>query len=92
MEIIQSHSHRKSSPNDVVATLPLYRSAPPLQVRLEDFELFAMDRLRGISDGLSRGKETRRWKNWEDLRKWFLSMETALFHYHFRLESAEAQV
>ncbi|CAL1413576.1 unnamed protein product [Linum trigynum] len=27
----------------------------------------------------------------EDLRKWFLSMETALFRYRFRLQSAEAQ-
>ena len=28
----------------------------------------------------------------EDLRKWFLSMETALFRHRFRLESPEAQV
>ncbi|XP_022735640.1 probable DNA primase large subunit [Durio zibethinus] len=45
MEVVRSH--RKSSYNDVVvSTLPLYRSLPPLEVRLEDFELFAMDRLR----------------------------------------------
>ncbi|KAF7008954.1 hypothetical protein CFC21_023595 [Triticum aestivum] len=39
--------------------LPTYRVAPQLEVRLEEFELFAIDRLRvlkGISDGLSRGK------------------------------------
>ncbi|KAI4336560.1 hypothetical protein L6164_015073 [Bauhinia variegata] len=129
MEVVRSQSHRKFSPNDVVTTIPLYRSAPPLQVRLEDFELFAMDRLRvlkGISDALSRGKKPEEmqklvkdlWKSnmrhqqasevvnkdiishfvlrlvycrTEDLRKWFLSMETALFRYRFRLESAEAQ-
>lgn len=47
MEVFRSN--RKSISNDVtvVSTLPLYRSAPPLEVRLEDFELFAMDRLRG---------------------------------------------
>lgn len=48
MEIIRSQ-RRSSKVDDVVSTLPLYRSAPPLQVRLEDFELFAIDRLRGIS-------------------------------------------
>ncbi|GMN49273.1 hypothetical protein TIFTF001_018446 [Ficus carica] len=112
-----------------VFTLPLYRSAPVLEVRLEDFELFAMDRLRvlkGISDGLSRGKKPEEMEQlekdlWranmrhpeasevvnkdiishfvlrlvycrtEDLRKWFLSMETTLFRYRFRHESAEAQ-
>ncbi|KAL5762465.1 hypothetical protein ACOSP7_018729 [Xanthoceras sorbifolium] len=127
MEIVRSQRTRIQS--DAVSTLPLYRSAPPLEVRLEDFELFAMDRLRvlkGISDGLSRGKKPEEmekvvgdlWKanmrhlelsevvnkdiishfvlrlvycRTEDLRKWFLSMETALFRYRFRLESYEAQ-
>lgn len=59
MEVVRSH--RKSIPTEVtVSTLPLYRSPPSLEVRLEDFELFAIDRLRvlkGISDGLSRGKK-----------------------------------
>ncbi|XP_024017634.1 probable DNA primase large subunit [Morus notabilis] len=124
-----ARSHRKSIANDVVSTLPLYRSAPALEVRLEDFTLFAMDRLRvlkGISDGLSRGKKTEEMEQlakdlWranmrhpqasevvnkdiishfvlrlvycrtEDLRKWFLPMETALFRYRFRHETAEAQ-
>lgn len=46
MEVVRSQ--RKSSvPNDAVSTLPLYRSAPPLEVRLEDFEFYAIDRLRG---------------------------------------------
>ncbi|KAE8705473.1 DNA primase large subunit [Hibiscus syriacus] len=128
MEVFQSH--RKSSSNNVsVSTLPLYRSAPPLEVRLEDFELFAMDRLRvlkGISDGLGRGKKPEEMENlvadlWkenmrhpqaneetnkdvishfvlrlvycrtEELRKWFLSMETTLFRYRFRFQSSEAQ-
>lgn len=40
-------SQRKSFVKEVVPTLPLYRSAPALEVRLEEFELFALDRLRG---------------------------------------------
>ncbi|CAM0904904.1 unnamed protein product [Alopecurus aequalis] len=109
--------------------LPTYRVAPQLEVRLEEFELFAIDRLRvlkGISDGLSRGKRPEEmeklvselWKahmrhqdpaetlnkdiishfvlrlvycRTEELRKWFLSMETTLFRYRFRLESPDAQ-
>ncbi|XVF85308.1 hypothetical protein PTKIN_Ptkin17bG0107200 [Pterospermum kingtungense] len=127
MEVVRSN--RKSSSKDVaVSTLPLYRSAPSLEVRLEDFELFAMDRLRvlkGISDGLSRGKKPEEmeklekdlWKanmkhpqgedvnkdiishfvlrlvycRTEELRKWFLSMETALFRYHLGSQTSEAQ-
>ncbi|KAF8408441.1 hypothetical protein HHK36_007594 [Tetracentron sinense] len=57
-EIVRTQ--RKTPTTDVAPTLPLYRSAPALQVRLEDFELFAIDRLRvlkGISDGLSRGRK-----------------------------------
>ncbi|XP_015572159.1 probable DNA primase large subunit isoform X2 [Ricinus communis] len=119
----------KPQPNDVVPTLPLYRCAPALEVRLEDFELYAMDRLRvlkGVSDGLSRGKKPEEmeklvnelWKanmkhpqasevlnkdiishfvlrlvycRTEDLRKWFLSNETALFRYRFCLLTAEPQ-
>ncbi|KAL6191117.1 hypothetical protein ACLB2K_037509 [Fragaria x ananassa] len=120
---------RKPVGYDDVPTLPLYRSAPALDVRLEDFELFAIDRLRvlkGISDGLSRGKKHDEmeklindlWKanmrhpqaseainkdiishfvlrlvycRTDELRKWFLSMETALFRHRFRNERPEAQ-
>ncbi|KAL5552638.1 hypothetical protein UlMin_040039 [Ulmus minor] len=128
MEAVRSA--RRSFASDVASTLlPLYRSAPVLEVRLEDFELFAMDRLRvlkGIYDGLSRGKKPEEmeqlaislWKaqmrhphtsevvnkdiishfvlrlvycRTEDLRKWFLQVETALFRYRFRQESAEVQ-
>ncbi|KAL2903866.1 putative DNA primase large subunit, partial [Bienertia sinuspersici] len=118
-------SQRNISSNDVatVSTLPLYRNPPQLEVRLEEFELFAIDRLRvlkGISDGLSRGKKPDEMMNlvddlWrlhmrhpqasevinkdiishfvlrlvycrtEELRKWFLSMETTLFRYRFKL-------
>ncbi|KAL5188054.1 putative DNA primase large subunit [Glycine soja] len=133
MEIVRPQNRRNllSSSNEAVSapTIPLYRSAPPLEVRLEDFESFAIDRLRvlkGISDGMSRGKKAEEMENlvkdlWkvnmrhqeatqvlnkdiishfvlrlvycrtEDLRKWFLSMETALFRYRFRLLNAEAQ-
>ncbi|KAJ4830275.1 hypothetical protein Tsubulata_021748 [Turnera subulata] len=127
MEIVRPQ--RKPPSGDAVPTLPLYRSAPPLEVRLEDFELYAMDRLRvlkGISDGLSRGKKpeemeklvTDLWKTHmrhphapdaankdiishfvlrlvycrtEELRKWFLSNETALFRYRFLAQTPEAQ-
>ncbi|KAL2343479.1 hypothetical protein Fmac_004764 [Flemingia macrophylla] len=133
MKIYPSQNRRNfsSSSNDAVSvsTIPLYRSAPALEVRLEDFESFAIDRLRvlkGISDGLSRGKKPDEMENlvkelWkanmrhqhasealnkdiishfvlrlvycrtEDLRKWFLSMESALFRYRFRPLEAEAQ-
>ncbi|CAD6270492.1 unnamed protein product [Miscanthus lutarioriparius] len=126
MEIVRS-------PRQVAAAgaggLPIYKTAPQLEVRLEEFELFAIDRLRvlkGISDGLSRGKRPEEmeklaselWKTHmrhqdpaetlnkdiishfvlrlvycrtEELRKWFLSMETTLFRYRFRLESLESQ-
>ena len=48
MEIVQGQ--RKSSGGDAVVptSLQLYRAAPNLEVRLEDFELFAVDRLRGM--------------------------------------------
>ncbi|GMH02268.1 hypothetical protein Nepgr_004107 [Nepenthes gracilis] len=127
MEIVRSQ--RKSPLPIVVSTIPLYRSTPELEVRLEDFELFAVDRLRvlqGISHGLSRAKKPEEmeklvsdlWKahmrhplasevinkdiishfvlrlvycRTEDLRKWFLAMESTLFRYRFRSESFEAQ-
>ncbi|KAK7368415.1 hypothetical protein VNO80_10440 [Phaseolus coccineus] len=133
MEIVRPQSRRNflSSSNDAVSvpTIPLYRSAPSLEVRLEEFESFAIDRLRvlkGISDGMSRGKKPEEMENlvkdlWkvnmrhqhasdvlnkdiishfvlrlvycrtEDLRKWFLSMESALFRHRFRVLNAEAQ-
>ncbi|KAH9772524.1 DNA primase large subunit [Citrus sinensis] len=129
MEIVRSQRSRTNTPNDSVSTLPLYRYAPQLEVRLEDFEVFAMDRLRvlkGISDALARGKRPEEMENlvrdlWkanmrhpeasedvnkdiishfvlrlvycrtEDLRKWFLSMETALYRYRFLLGSSEAK-
>ncbi|GAB4849506.1 hypothetical protein Ancab_004300 [Ancistrocladus abbreviatus] len=127
MEIVGAQ--RSNSASSVVPTLPLYRIAPELEVRLEDFELFAIDRLRvlrGISDGLSRGRKPDEMKKlvsdlWklhmrhaqasevinkdiishfvlrlvycrtEELRRWFLSMETTLFRYRFKRESAEAR-
>ncbi|KAG6494049.1 hypothetical protein ZIOFF_049067 [Zingiber officinale] len=130
MEIVRSQrepTHAAASTTS--AKLSFYRFAPALEVRLEDFELYAIDRLRvlqGISDGLSRGKKpeemeklvTELWRahmrhqdpsevmnkdiishfvlrlvycRTDELRKWFLSMETSLFRYRFRLESPESQ-
>ncbi|XAR48195.1 hypothetical protein NMG60_11030934 [Bertholletia excelsa] len=129
MEIVGPQRRALATANDAVSTLPLYRSAPPLEVRLEDFELFAIHRLRvlkGVSDGLSRGKKPDEmqklvddlWKvnmghpqaseiinkdiishfvlrlvycRTEELRKWFLSMETTLFRYRFHLKSPKVQ-
>ena len=48
MEVVGPH-RRIPAAARVVQTLPLYRSAPELEVRLEDFELFAIYRLRGDS-------------------------------------------
>ncbi|KAI5679393.1 hypothetical protein M9H77_10343 [Catharanthus roseus] len=128
MEAVRSQ-RSFASPDVVLPTLPFYRSAPALEVRLEDFELYAIDRLRvlkGISDGLSRGKKpdemeksvNELWKSHmrhpqasevvnkdiishfvlrlvycrtEELRRWFLSMETTLFRYRFLFETPEAQ-
>ncbi|KAH6806973.1 DNA primase [Perilla frutescens var. frutescens] len=130
MEIVGSRRKSlQSSAAHAVSTFPLYRSAPELEVRLEDFELYAVHRLRvlkGISDGLSRGKKSNEMENlvkelWkvnmshpeasevvnkdivshfvlrlvycreEELRKWFLSMETTLFRCRFLLETSDAQ-
>ncbi|KAG6473396.1 hypothetical protein ZIOFF_067312 [Zingiber officinale] len=60
MEIVRSQresTHAAASTTS--AKLSFYRSAPALEVRLEDFKLYGIDRLRvlqGISDGLPRGK------------------------------------
>ncbi|KAG6499987.1 hypothetical protein ZIOFF_039801 [Zingiber officinale] len=103
MEIVRSQresTHAAASTTS--AKLSFYRSVPALEVRLEDFELYGIDRLRvlqGILDGLSRGKMPEEMEKLvlllspspprDELRKWFLSMETSLFRYRFRLESPE---
>lgn len=53
MEIIRPQ--RKSSfasASAAVPTIPLYRSAPDLEVQLEEFELYAIQRLRGLFPSL----------------------------------------
>uniref|UniRef100_A0A803L1A8 DNA primase large subunit C-terminal domain-containing protein n=1 Tax=Chenopodium quinoa TaxID=63459 RepID=A0A803L1A8_CHEQI len=60
MEIMRPQKKTSTDDVAVVSTIPLYRTPPVLEVRLEDFELFAIDRLRvlkGISDELYRGKK-----------------------------------
>ncbi|CAA7014979.1 unnamed protein product [Microthlaspi erraticum] len=129
MEVIRSQKRTASNDAASIPTLPLYFTAPPMEVRLEEFELFAIDRLRvlkGVSDGLARGKNPKEmddlvstlWKEHmrhsdvsemlnkdiishfvlrlvycrsDELKKWFLSMETALFRHRFRLQNFEAQ-
>ncbi|KMZ66123.1 putative DNA primase large subunit [Zostera marina] len=128
MEILRSHRKSIGKVDAVVPNLLLYRTAPVLEVRLDEFEIYAIDRLKvlkGISDALSRGKKPEEMEKlvddlWrmhmrqhasqntnkdiishfvlrlvycrsEELRKWFLSMETTLFRYRFRLESPDSQ-
>lgn len=124
-----SASKYKSRLDNRSSKLSFYQSAPPLEVSLEDFELFAVDRLRvlkGLEDALSRGKKSEEleslvselWRKHmrtpnaadminkdiishfvlrlvycrtEELRRWFLQMETTLFRHRFRLEHPDAQ-
>ncbi|VVA94361.1 unnamed protein product [Arabis nemorensis] len=126
MEVLRS---QKRTVSNEVVSIPLYLTAPSMEVRLEEFELFAIDRLRvlqGVSDGLARGKNPkemddlvdRLWKEHmrhsdvlemmnkdiishfvlrlvycrsDELKKWFLSNETALFRHRFRIKSFEVQ-
>ncbi|GAQ82103.1 Eukaryotic-type DNA primase large subunit [Klebsormidium nitens] len=111
------------------AQLTMYQVPPIEDVALEEFEQFALDRLRvlkGVEEARSRGRkpdelesvvndlwrkhmrmgdaaETTRkdiishyvlrlaYCRTEDLRKWLLSQESALFRYRFRMESPDAQ-
>ncbi|CAA0826612.1 Probable DNA primase large subunit [Striga hermonthica] len=131
MEVVGSRRKPSLSSDGItVSTFPIYRSAPELEVRLEDFELYAVQRLRvlkGISDALSRGKKPNEMEKivrelllkanmlhsevpdvnnkdiishfvlrlvycrQEELRKWFLSMETALFRYRFQFQAPDVQ-
>lgn len=69
MEIVRPQSRRNflSSSNDAVSvpTIPLYRSAPSLEVRLEEFESFAIDRLRGLFSSSPCFYGLRILPNWE---------------------------
>lgn len=47
MEIVRSQRRNASDGSGGAASLPLYKSAPSLEVRLEEFERCAVDRLRG---------------------------------------------
>ncbi|GJN33629.1 hypothetical protein PR202_gb22249 [Eleusine coracana subsp. coracana] len=52
MEIVRSHRQLAAAAaagggGSGTGGLPTYRTAPQLEVRLEEFELFAIDRLRG---------------------------------------------
>ena len=50
MEIVRSHRQLAAAAGGGGAgALPTYRAAPQLGVRLEEFEIFAIDRLRGAS-------------------------------------------
>ncbi|KAG6546025.1 hypothetical protein Mapa_012430 [Marchantia paleacea] len=109
--------------------LSFYSNSSDVDVSLEDFEQFAMDRLRvlkGIEEGRTRGRKAEEidalvvdlWRKHmrtpnaadittkdmishfvlrlaycrtEELRRWFLAMESALFRARFRAESPESQ-
>jgi len=53
MEIVRSHRQLAAAAaaggGGGAGALPTYRAAPQLEVRLEEFELFAIDRLRGAA-------------------------------------------
>eukprot|EP00250_Pteridium_aquilinum_P035747 c9887_g1_i1 orf=648-2051(-) len=108
--------------------LSFYLTAPSLEVSLEEFEQFALDRLRvlkGLEDALSRGRRSEElealvddlWRKYmrtpngadlnkdiishfvlrlvycrsDELRKWFLGMESTLFRSRFHSVSPEDQ-
>ena len=118
------------------AKLSMYANAPAAEVALEDFELYALDRMRvlkAIDDGLSRGKKPAEMETLiqaevdkhlrtvdpysgkpvddaaltkdevshfalrlaycrtEELRRWFLMQECALFRHRFRRLAGYAQ-
>ncbi|BBN17859.1 DNA primase large subunit [Marchantia polymorpha subsp. ruderalis] len=113
----------------VQSRLSFYSNSSDVDVSLEDFEQFAMDRLRvlkGIEEGRTRGRKAEEidalvvdlWRKHmrtpnaadiatkdmvshfvlrlaycrtEELRRWFLAMESALFRARFRAESPESQ-
>jgi DNA primase large subunit len=55
MEIVRSHRQVAAAAAAAggggggAGALPTYKAAPQLEVRLEEFELFAIDRLRGAA-------------------------------------------
>ncbi|EFJ31371.1 hypothetical protein SELMODRAFT_88080 [Selaginella moellendorffii] len=105
--------------------LSFYEAAPDEEISLEDFEEYALDRLRvlkGIEEERSRGKKMEEmdplvsdlWRKHmgsdsskkdvishfilrlaycrtEDLRRWFLGIESVLFRHRFRCEMPAAQ-
>jgi hypothetical protein len=56
MEIVRSHRQvaaaAAAAGGGGAGALPTYKAAPQLEVRLEEFELFAIDRLRGAASCL----------------------------------------
>ncbi|KAI3956822.1 hypothetical protein MKW92_030630 [Papaver armeniacum] len=68
-------SQKKISAQAAVPTLPVYRSAPSL----EGNDLWKANMRHHDSSKI------------EELRKWFLTHETKLFEYRFRVESVESQ-
>ncbi|KAL2612907.1 hypothetical protein R1flu_024599 [Riccia fluitans] len=113
----------------VSSRLSFYQNSSDVDVSLEDFEQFALDRLRvlkAIEEARTRGRKQEDvdtlvidlWRKHmrtpsaadlaakdmishfvlrlaycrtEDLRRWFLGMETALFRARFRAETPDAQ-
>jgi hypothetical protein len=62
MEIVRSHRQLAAAAaagGGGAGALPTYRAAPQLEVRLEAFELFAIDRLRGAASCLFSSKKKK---------------------------------
>ncbi|KAI5059621.1 hypothetical protein GOP47_0025940 [Adiantum capillus-veneris] len=125
---VASNKRLTSGGAEAHSRLSFYLTAPSLEVSLEEFEQFALDRLRvlkGLEEALSRGRRgeelealvTSLWRKYmrtsgssetskdtishfvlrlvycrsDELRKWFLAMESSLFRHRFQSESFEDQ-
>ena len=64
MEIVRSHQQLAAAAAAAggggAGALPTYRAAPQLEVRLEEFELFAIDRLRGEASCLFSSQKKKK--------------------------------
>ncbi|MCO5583928.1 hypothetical protein L7F22_037846 [Adiantum nelumboides] len=118
---VASNKHLSSGGTDAHSRLSFYLTAPSIEVSLEEFEQFALDRLRvlkSLEEAMSRGRRgveledlvNDLWRKYmrtsegsdvrkdvishfvlrlvycrsDELRKWFLAMESSLFRHRFQ--------